>query len=215
MKKYISIVILLCFCLYANAQSEKGTNLHYVFPQFIEGKITYATGGSEKKMFNYNRLTEEMIFVSKNQNLALSENDLTIIKSIEIAGHNFVVLNGKMVETTDNPNLLIQYKAALIENGVNLGYGVSSTNASTQAITNYYVSGTLYLLYLPERFKISPSITYWINDNGSFNEITNFSELKKLFNAHKKSINSYIKENNIDFNNQKQMLALMNYIETL
>ncbi len=213
---------LLCIAftwfVYGSSFTQTNTKAisHYVFPEFIEGSILMKSGQKADYLLNYNSLTEEMIFDSQGQKMAVSKNEMEIIDTVFIENRKFVVLNGIFTELVHQSewDLFIEHKCELREVGKPIGYGSTS---KTTAITNYSsitLGGDSYKLKLPDIYEIEPGNHYWLRENGRIQRFTSINELRKLYKDKKKLIKSYVKENNTDYCDVESIIQLIEFLKS-
>ena len=92
MKYTYFILIFMSITNYA----QDNNSSHYVFNNFIEGKVLMNDGNIYEKSLNYNKLTREMIFKSGNDLLAISEADK--IDTVFVKNKKFIRLNNLFLE---------------------------------------------------------------------------------------------------------------------
>jgi hypothetical protein len=73
--------------------------------------------------------------------------------------------------------------------------------------------GTLYELSLPDDFKTNPYTVYWIKKNGELNKFRNLKQLMKVYKNKKDLFKAYIKKHDVQINDQKSIVLLIEYLE--
>lgn len=70
----------------------------------------------------------------------------------------------------------------------------------------------LYNLEIPEGYRIVPYKYYWFRDGKKMSKILNFRQLEKLFKDDKEKYDKYMKENRVNFNNDREVAALVKHM---
>ena len=98
MKKSVFFLLTCLWVLPAMAQNYTVHLSHYVFPEFMPGEVLMKNGQRNKALLNYNSLTDEMVFVSDGQNLAIADDQLAQVDTVFILKRKFFRRNGQFVE---------------------------------------------------------------------------------------------------------------------
>lgn len=198
------------------AQNSSDTNLSpYVFPLFEDGIIKFKNGQESKEKLNYNGVTEEMIYISLGEKLAVD--NLSEIEKIIINGRIFIPFDEKFYEKvgTAVSGPFIRYKFRLEGPEKPSAYGGSSqTTASTNysGLTDYKM---FYELSLPVDYKVIKNSSFFFKSESEFKEVSNRRQAIKLFDAFADEIKKFVKENNIDFSNEEDMIKLGEFFDSL
>ena len=75
--------------------------------------------------------------------------------------------------------------------------------------------GNFYALELPEIYKATLDINYWLNKDNILTKLKTVNQLKRVYTSRKKEIKAYRKTNSVDFKNPLSMLKLVKYLESL
>ena len=230
MKKYIVLLLLMPVIFRANAQEREiieavsGEDLNkrvkqhmqYLFPEFSDGFV-YLKGMRSAGKLNYNMLVGEMQFIdNENQVLALNTDD---VQMVNIDNRKFYPFNKmEFVEellVAGNLQLQIRRKGNVASHSKKGAYGMSS---STSAITSYNsIQGAdrTHNLSVIENVMISLNKFYYlVIDNKRF-LIKNQKTFTKQFSQHKTQIEAFVKDQNISFDNEDDLITLVKYCNTL
>ena len=230
MKKYIVLLLLMPVIFRANAQEREiieavsGEDLNkrvkqhmqYLFPEFSDGFV-YLKGMRSAGKLNYNMLVGEMHFIdNENQVLALNTDD---VQMVNIDNRKFYPFNKmEFVEellVAGNLQLQIRRKGNVASHSKKGAYGMSS---STSAITSYNsIQGAdrTHNLSVIENVMISLNKFYYlVIDNKRF-LIKNQKTFTKQFSQHKTQIEAFVKDQNISFDNEDDLITLVKYCNTL
>lgn len=189
---------------------------HYLFPEFTQGVILMKTGIKQDALLNYNSLTEEMIFEDKGKKLAIGKNVLEIIDTVFIKERKFIALSSKFIELLYHSkwDLYGEHTCKVKEKGTPIGYGARSKTTAISSYSSFYSNGDLYNLKLPDRFEIEPCTYYWLKKKGKLNRFKSMRELKKLYKDKKDVFKAYVKKYDIEYNNQEDIIQLIEYLES-
>lgn len=212
---YCSFISCMIFISsFAQANQEEIT--HYLFPEFTQGLILMKTGMKYEVLLNYNSLTEEMIFEDKGKKLAIGKNVLDNVDSVYINDRKFIALSNKFIELLYHSkwDLYGEHTCRVKEKGTPIGYGARSKTTAISSYSSFYSNGDLYNLKLPDSFEIEPCTYYWLKKNGKFNRFQSMRELKKLYKDKEDLFKAYVKKYDIEYNNQEEIIQLIEYLES-
>lgn len=186
---------------------------HYVFDKFYPGKVYLRSGEVSDHALNYNALTREMIFESGGKYLAIAQPET--VDSVVIAGRRFIAGDKKFYEWIAGKTypLFADYVATLQDEGVNTGYGNSSTAAS-HSLKTIIGSGMVYALKLPEEYKVNSKVVYYLYKDKEYHKFNNAQQLAKLLPAKKTLINEWAKNNYTDFSKRDDLARLITQLDT-
>lgn len=214
--KPIFCILIYCLSLTSSyGQSSTVELSHYVFPLFMQGEILMKSGDKYKVRINYNSLSEEMIFEEMGKKLAINQDQLDMLDTVFIADRKFIRLNDKFFELLYHATseLYAEYKCQIEYPGTTDGYGTSSQTSSSDSYASMKSRGTLYELSLPDDFKTNPYTVYWIKKNGELNKFRNLKQLMKVYKNKKDLFKAYIKKHDVQINDQKSIVLLIEYLE--
>jgi hypothetical protein len=215
--KKILLLPLLFIGFYAFAQSANQVAgvfvTHYVFDKFYPGKVYLKSGEVSERSLNYNALTHEMIFEDAGKYLAIAKPET--VDSVIIAGRKFIAGDKKFYEWIAGKNypLFADYVSNLLDEGVNTGYGNSST-ASSHSLKTIIGSGMVYALKLPDEYKVNSKVVYYLYKDNEYHKINNAKQLSNLYPAKKTVINEWVKANHTDFSKRDDLARLITQLDT-
>jgi hypothetical protein len=215
MKKYIVLLsLLIVMQTYAQSDNKIGgtTIIHYVLDKFYPGKVYMQSCETANRMLNYNTLTKEMIFEEGGKYLAIANPQQ--VDSVVISGRTFIYADNKFYEwiAGTNNKLYVDYQSTIVEEGVPTGYGNSQT-ASAHTIKSLVGSGLVYGLKLPDDYKVSTKINYYLIKGKAYEKFANARQLTYILPDKKQRINDWVKNNNTDFNKPADLIALVNQLQ--
>jgi len=217
--KLLSIKILLLFFAFvitANAQNEDENLMppHYVFSQFTKGVVKLKDGRIETPMLNYNKLTEEVIFINNGQNLSLTR--LETIDTVTIQSRKFIPVGKVFYELLLNApvSLFIQHKSRMQMVGSEVGYGGTSQVSSTTRITSMSSSGLVYNLKLPDECTVNDDSHIWVRKDNQFYPADNERDVKKIFPEKEAVVKLFFKSNKLKLKNIDDSKKLGTFLNT-
>ena len=162
----------------------------YRFPSFEYGRITLDTGFSpeEQLRFNYNLFTGEVDMIN-NKGDTVTVKRFKELKFISIADHSFL------------HSYKIGYIEVLQRSTVSLGV--------LNLIFTVYPKTTVYPNTENPSYKTQG--LYYFIDKGNNPYKAAYASILKLFYDQKKQVKAYIKENEVDFNNKRQLMDLLTF----
>jgi hypothetical protein len=216
MKHIFTAGLLSISFIYLNAQ-ETDQSSHYVLPDFQKGVVLLKNGIKNETVLNYNSLSNEIVFIDNGQTLAIGDQILNQIDTVFIGKRRFIRTNNRFTEIlidSHRSKLLVEYKSKLIPPGKPAAYGGTSQTSSASSLSSLQSDGRIYNLKLPDDYKVSHSVEYWIDKGDGLKNISSLNQLRKLYNDQKDIIKNYIRKNDFDFNNTQHVVLLINLLET-
>lgn len=187
----------------------------YLFSAFADGIVVKKGGEKVGAMLNYNIVTEEMIFLDNEMFLALGGN--ASVDTVYLNNMVFIPAEKAYYELafTGKIKLLVQFSGSARVDGKDVGYGGTS---QTSRVTSYSAVGNgsaMYRMELPENLVIDRDITYFVELDGKMERFIGKRAFLNIFKNHKKDLETFIKENNTDFENYNDVLALIVYLDSI
>lgn len=214
MKKLLSALCLVYCAVFTVCAQETESTSPFLFDEYKEAIVFMKDMSRVRGKLNLYRPTGEFHFIDeqdKNQIKILSQPEK--ITMIRFGNRIFLPLEKGAVEVlSSNPLLHVQYKASIQDKGKTVGYGgtsslvnvksYSSNRSGTGVVSDplQLVVGNLYnVYYIGKKQK----------------EISSMKQLLKYYSKHKETLEKYIKEKDIEFNNALQIMQLVQYAHSL
>ena len=223
MKKFIVLTILTLqvTLMFAQNGQQRISISHYVFPEFIEGKVLKKQGGSNNVLLNYNTLTREMIFDQNGYRFALAE--LNNIDTVYLINRKFVPVDSgfyEVIPTRSNISLYINHISKVSVPGVSDGYGSTSNASSAVALSSLVNTAggsnpggrAIYNLKLPDEYKVIPKVEFYLKTENGFIKINGLKQVMKALPDRAQGIKKYADDTHSKLNNQKSLVDLFNSI---
>ena len=231
-KKYIILSILAFFSNWVIGQNEiiidatskdniyeqVSKNKQYLLPDFSNGVVYFNDSQQAAGKLNYNVLIGEMHFISPNNEILALDN-VPNVRMITIGERTFYHYKDKeFVETilvTDKMELQARRKSNLSAMGKKGAYGGYSSTSSIRTYSGLAGNSQIHDLSVSESMSLIPNDTYFLVLNGKRILIKNQQTFVKQFPNLKDKIEAFVKENDTHFDNEDNMIALVNYCSTL
>ncbi|MFT4024596.1 MAG: hypothetical protein QM664_12525 [Flavihumibacter sp.] len=217
MKKHSWLLWLFAGLMYLPCRSQidqEATRLtHYVLPAFTAGKVLLKNGSVSQQMLNYNVLTSEMIFDAGGEKyMAIA--DPASVDTVYLGDRKFIPSRKGFAELVylGKYPLVIVYEGRVVEQGEDIGFGISSQAGASQALKTMVQNGSSYGMKLPDGFQVCLMEQYATGSNVDWEKFSSFNALAKLISAKKQVINEAVKTKKLDFKNRKDMLELFRLI---
>ena len=197
------------------AQDQDKQVLHYIFPEFKNGLVLLKDGNNYSASLNYHSLSEQMIFESEGEKLAIAKTDLPLIDTIFIEDRKFVTFDDRIVELAYDSSwsLFVEHKCKIKDEGKSIGYGQKTKTANVSSYSSYYGGDNLYNLKIAEVYVFAPYKEYWLRMNGELFEFIELYELKKILNKHKAVYKAYLKDHKVKTEDQESLIQLIKHVE--
>lgn len=186
----------------------------YCYPEFTAGRVIFKNGTNTEARLNYNYLIGEMQYLQGKDTLAIANE--TDILQIVIGGDIFVMHKGfmELIYNGKVPVALKQYfkQMEVIKKD---SYGSAGSNSATDSYNSIQTDGQTYKLIL-NRDRIFKKIAeyYLAASSGEFVPFTK-KKVLQLFPQKKKTIEAYLKLNEVDFNLREDLIRFAEYLSEL
>ena len=187
----------------------------YKYGSFLPGEVNFRNGRVGSARMNYNNLYGEIQFIDpKGDTLSLSDeltiSYITLLKDTFFYDKEFVDLIGTYGRIRLGRKNLIGYvKREKLD-----GYGQKSS-ASIETYST--VSNGQYMkdLVAKEVLTFAPYTVYYFGDIYNHFKIANKKNLVSMFAKFEDQIQAFLKQENIDFKNEHDLLKLAQFIQQL
>lgn len=214
-KLFSGLTLLFMFCIQLNAQQEN-TQSNYVLPKFAEGYVMMKGGRTQQMLLNYNTVTEEMVFKRGETLLAIGKEELKEVEYVRIDDRTFVLVAGKFYELLyeGERSLYAEHKNIVIPPGNPAPYGGTSHVSSVDQYSGVSSTGSMYYkMYLPDGYKLKPSVSYFVKRGESFSRANSLNQLRRHYSDKREAFDKYTKENKVKFENILQMTQLAEFLD--
>jgi len=196
---FYSFLFLFLFPAYLFA--EKTLSNGFIFPDFKQGVVTLKNGSNLAGELNYYYVNQKMLFRDNGKINEFAEPASVV--AVTIDGRLFInVGNGTFYEQVPAGDgfYYIQWFAKVIGGGKGVAYGGYSGLSSVKTMGSFNDGGGNYgNLKLNEKYETEIKCNYYLNIKNKYKRIDSANALDKLFKGHEAEIESFVKEQNIDF----------------
>ena len=203
------ICLLLFFsCYLSSGQKKSEVPTCTLFPDFAEAIILMKDGQQKKMYVNYNKSTEELLVASGPIIMGINNTENELLDTAYINDRKFIRLDNKFLELTYHSKataLLVQYKCKIIYS--------SSINYLPVGFRRDSPQMTTYKTKTSNQFIVDEYNIYWIKKDDILHEVTTQYDFRKIFIDQKKQLRKYINKQDVDFNDTRQVAALVRYLD--
>lgn len=184
----------------------------YLFRGFEPARILMKSGAEKEVEFNYNVVTEEMIFSLEGRLQAL---DMEGIDTIFIAGKKFIPFGKIFFEVSEYPAglLYIRHQKKPMSRGKAVGYGGYSLGAATTSFSGHNQDRTYFALKVQDEYELKDITSFLIRRGKQFHKVNSARQMIKAFPDKKDTVQAFVKEHKTDFNNPKDVMKLLEELE--
>ena len=172
----------------------------FQYPEFLNGEVLFRDGKVTKARLNYNRLTDEMIFISGRGDTLALDNEHTI-KFISIDKDTFYFDQGYILLIKSNKVLKLGIKQGfkLVDKKKETAYGLPSSSGSVSSYSSYDNGKMLHHLKVNEQATIIKVTQYYFGDKYNRFVFATKKNLIDLFPECESQLKTFCKKNKIDF----------------
>ncbi|MBX2925792.1 MAG: hypothetical protein KF746_26595 [Chitinophagaceae bacterium] len=181
----------------------------YFLPEFAGGAAFLRNGAVSKHLFNYNRLLDEMQFLTPTgDTLTIAEPGL--VKYIQIDSVIFYHEKGYLreIEKSGYHTLAIRERLIQVSDKVEGAYGASSGTSSVTTYANIHTSGAIYKLNVKRNVSFAKAQAFFIGDRYNHFSRADKKGFAEAFPDKKEIIGEYIRKEKINFHNPDDIKKL-------
>lgn len=192
----------------------------YQFGQFTTGQVEFINGRTSQARLNYNYIGGHILFVGPKLD-TLEIIDKAIVKNVTIGDKSYRFDQrfgySEIVGTYDRASLGKREVLARIGTEKGGPYGISYTASSVTTYRSYSSdqAATTKKLNANAEGVFSYRTAYYLIDNNNRFYIPTAGSVKKIYPAHKKQIDQYLREHPVDFGNEQDLTRLLAYGDSL
>ncbi len=218
MKPHIVIFSTLFMLFHSSFSQTDGQNTTYfILPEFVDGTVLMKSGNKNKLSINYNAVSEEMIFVKGQHRMAIGNTESELIDTVFMADRKFIRLDGKFVEVLEQTqayDLYAQHKCKLDYGEKPISYSEASKSSARENQSLSYSTGLVSESRVVYEYIPSPYLVYYFKQQGEILELTSLKQVKKLYKEKQNLYKSFVKENDVAFENADQVADLIYHLES-
>ena len=190
----------------------------YQYAQFTYGKVFFKAGDSTTAKLNYHRFLEAMQFIDyKGDTLKIA--NAAMIKFIRINNDVFYYddEDGYMNLVKDTNGIKLAAKRTLrITSRSKIGaYGMESPTSSIGTYGTLITQTNVYNLVPQEDITLTKKTEYYFGDKYNQFALATKKNLSQQFSKQSRTLNAYLKDNNIDLNKREDVEKLLQFLASL
>jgi hypothetical protein len=195
---------------------ENFTKEMYLYPSFKEGLVDLKDGRLIRAPLNYNKVLATVQFINEKNDTLVIANESTV--NLIRIGDDLFFYRPQCVQSINPESKVKLYRQATVRiaDVRQVGaLGVANTSGGVESLNQVYTWMNSYQLQANEKLLLSKETNFYIDGND--NELLPASK-SSILRRHAKNaarIKNYIKSNKTNFNNEKDLLQLTQYISTL
>jgi hypothetical protein len=226
---FLNLVLVVAITAHAQQVSESvsikaGESIADAFPpngymrfaQFTEGTVQLKNGAKTNARFNYNMVTNEILFISnKGDTMAIAGPE--DLKYVTIGEQTAFIYNNKsyleILAEGQNARLAKKIKV-FIEKDKKGGYGTSAPTSSQDQFENFF-TGTQMFKLTHDVIVLKTTSFYWIDEHNTPQPTSKRNTLKLVPKDKQSKLESFIEQNKTNFNSEDDLRKLLAYAGTL
>jgi len=186
----------------------------YRYPHFIDGKVMFKSGNTSKAKLNYDILLGEVVFIQSQDTLTISRKK--DIRNIVIARDTFLYDNGYLeLIHSGNIRVGLNYYVKIKEVLKKGAFGTTARGVSTDTYNSLESKGSLHELIPNEDLELQKTKEYYLSTPTSGFIHFRKKNVFQLFPEKNDAIKGYLKSNKVDFDSEKDLLKLADYLQNL
>ncbi|MCB0686879.1 MAG: hypothetical protein KDC53_10145 [Saprospiraceae bacterium] len=197
MKYVIALSVLVIWSSQIEAQNKPKP---YLFENFMEGTLFYATAPPRTAKFNYHLVGQEIVMDFENKKVPV--NNFPNLDSVQVGDHTFIVVDGKSYEKLIHSpiQLLVDYKYTSQIEANEGAYGTKSHAAKVVVANQRIGPNDFYALEWNEGYELVNRSDYIIvSADGKWSKFNSVNQLAQIFKDRKKEIKAYASEHKTEF----------------
>ncbi len=201
----------------ANHNEEELTKNMYRYPQFVAGNAFFKNGAITESKFNYNYLTNRILFINpRGDTLELANGE--DFNKVVIQSDTFYYYNKEFIQqVTHDPKYNLFEKIALRYFGKERkgAYGTYSSTTTVSSMGLWTSNGMPVQLSADENILYNFREHYYVS--GRFNQFypANKKGFYELFPKYQKDIRRFLDKNKINFDKRGDVEKLLEFVRTL
>lgn len=188
----------------------------YRFKEFKQGSILFNDNLINNGLLNYNFLNGEIMFIAGNgDTLAIADEQMLNIKRVTIDTINFVYNKGYLELMLENKSGALARKQQyfVVSREKIGGYNIASETSSIDSYSSFTDrQDNKHNLVVRENISLRLKTDYYIGDAYKLFLPLNKKNLNKIFFKKRKELDNYLKEHDVDFNKEKDVMSLFIFL---
>lgn len=188
----------------------------YSFPHFKKGIVFLRDGSATSQQLNYNLLLDEMHFINANNDtLAIATPET--IKSVVFDSTSFYFDKNYLQVVLEEGEHTLAIKQFLVQSPYRTrgAYDISSSISSISTYSSIYSNGHLSKLQIKKDVEMEKKSLFFISDRFNHFYPADKKFFYKVFPNKKAELDSYLKENHINFYDKNNLVSLIKLCSAL
>jgi hypothetical protein len=204
----IAVVLMVCSDQLSAQTSTSQDISQYLFPEFSRGRVKMKVGTDVFSNFNYNTVTEKMVFQKNGQLFDMT--NLDMVDTIYLQKRIFIPLHELFYEVLVNGPVVffIQQKSYLRSRGTPAAYGGTSETSSSHYVANINTGGGNYNLKLPTDLIVKYSPVNWVRVNNKMFSFNNTKQFLRIFPEKATQLKQFIVKSKLNIENREDLIKL-------
>lgn len=204
--------------------TQEANSIGLMYPEFLKGKVLFKDERVSDAFLNYNRLTNEVLFISPNgDTLALANPEQAF--QILIGNDTFhLYQHDLLLKITHNEKLNLFARPRIKNIGTEKkgAYGTYSSVSAVDSYTSFSANsvatkGADYTNYIPvdQNVLFRENVDFYFSDAGNNLFLANKANFFRRFSGFKSEIKNFIDSNSINFGNKDHLAKLISFVQEL
>ncbi|MEC3880669.1 hypothetical protein [Parapedobacter sp. 10938] len=188
----------------------------FLFEDYNDAVVHFHGGQTSTEKVNYNLVESALYFIDQRDGQVKVVANYRGIDSLVIAGRTFLLDGENALEkVSDDPTIYIRFNASSTQKPPPVAYGGTSKLASVDVYSTAFFQGLGSDRKTPEQEVSEIYHDYVIELGGKRKKFSNFKQFHRIYRDHKKALEKYVTEHELDFNDVKGIIALCRYAASL
>lgn len=157
---------------------------------------------------NYQKVTEEMLFIQDGKKIVLGNAD--VIDTIYIGGRKFIPARAVFLEKLTNTPVALYaaHKAKLVSPNAKSDNNRVDNGNNKKTISDLDV----YQIKYPAGYEVRDQLNYWINHGMEFIPVSDLKKISKAYPKKSGGLTAFIEDNKINLSNQEDLVKLVTFL---
>lgn len=188
----------------------------YQYPAFLRGNVFFRDGTVSEGKMNYNRLTDEMLFVDQNGDTLAIDNKPTI-RFIWIEKDSFYFDQGyiRLLKGGTVVKLGVKEGFKPGDKRKQAGYDMMSSASSVSSFSSLYDGKRMYPLEVKEQTIVFKTTLYYFGDRYHHFVLATKKNLVALFPNYSVQLNRFCNKNKVDFSSRRDLERVVSFLASI
>ena len=214
MKKLFLVVLIFPFFAQAQIVTDSSRFKTFLYEHFVNGYVLMKNGAVEEAPLNYNSEDQSIYFIKEGKYMVLS--GLESVDTIYLKNKKFIPVKESIYEVISDPSsstvVYVNYTniiRPLVATADHNGSVKQTPSQVSNTVTDVYANG------IGKNKSVEIQKHYWIERKKKMYRADSEKQVTKIIPAKASAIEKFVKENNISFFSDADMLKLAAFCSTL